>query len=133
MVTIILIIAITVLIYIIACIAEQIKIKKHLYETRIVQLKNGNYVVYQFMKYITGVDTEFNDVSYNHGWKPYGNKDMAEKDPITHKEICYFRNMADAVDLKIRIDNYYKKKLQDEENKRKEKEGYEIANPKVLK
>ena len=85
------------------------------------------------MKYITAVDTEFNDVAYKYGWKPYGNKDMAEKDPITHKEICYFLNMADAVDLKIRIDNYYKKKLQDEENKRKEKEGYEIADPKVLK
>lgn len=124
---------VTFLILVTIYIIKQKRIKKLLHETRIVQLKNGKYVVYQFMQYVYSVDPEFGDAFYKYDWKPYGHKDMAEKDPITRKEICYFSNMADAIDLKMKIDNYYKKKKAEEEEFKKTEEGFEIADPRVLK
>ncbi len=130
---VLILLAITVLILFIIFVVKQRRIKKRLHETRIVQLKNGKYVVYQFMQYVYCVDSEFGDTLYKYDWKPYGYKDMAEKDPITHKEVCYFSNMADAIDLKLKIDNYYKKKKAEAEQAKKIEAGFEIADPSVLK
>ena len=49
-------------------------------KTKIVQLKNGKFMVYQYMRYRTGCDWEFGDVFCDWGWQPYGCSDMVEED-----------------------------------------------------
>lgn len=41
-------------------------------KTKIIQLKNGKFMVYQYMRYRTGCDLEFGDVFCDWGWQPYG-------------------------------------------------------------
>lgn len=49
-------------------------------KTKIIQLKNGKFMVYQYMRYRTGCDMEFGDVFCDWGWQPYGSPDMVEED-----------------------------------------------------
>lgn len=49
-------------------------------KTKIVQLRNGKFVVYQYMRYCYGVDCEFGDAFCRWGWQPYGCKEMVEED-----------------------------------------------------
>lgn len=49
-------------------------------KTKIIQLKNGKFMVYQYMRYRTSCDMEFGDVFCDWGWQPYGCSDMVEED-----------------------------------------------------
>ena len=48
--------------------------------TKIVKLKNGKFMVYQYMRYRTGYDWEFDEGFCDWGWQPYGSPDMVEED-----------------------------------------------------
>jgi len=94
-------------------------------KTKIVQLKNGKFMVYQYMRYRTGCDWEFGDVFCDWGWMPYGCKDMVEEDEeigLNGNPPSFF-NVHEARLLEKKIAELYKRREQEIIEKKMEEDG----------
>lgn len=93
-------------------------------KTKIIQLTNGKYVVYQYMRYRTGCDWEFGDVFCDWGWMPYGCSEMIEEDAeIGLKRSLHFSDLDEARELKKKIDDLYRKREEEIMERKMEEDG----------
>lgn len=93
-------------------------------KTKIIQLKNGKFVVYQYMRYRTGCDCEFGDVFCDWGWMPYGCSEMIEEDEeIRLKRGLHFYTIDEARELKKKIDELYNRREVEIIEKKMEEDG----------
>lgn len=94
-------------------------------KTKIIQLKNGKFMVYQYMRYRTGCDWEFGDVFCDWGWQPYGCSEMVEEDEEIglKKGLHFFSTIDEARELKKRIDELYNRREVEIIEKKMEEDG----------
>lgn len=93
-------------------------------KTKIIQLKNGKFVVYQYMRYRTGCDWEFGDVFCDWGWMPYGCSEMIEEDEeIGLKRGLHFSTIDEARELQKKIDELYNRREMEIIEKKMEEDG----------
>lgn len=94
-------------------------------KTKIIQLKNGKFVVYQYMRYRTGCDWEFGEVFCDWGWQPYGCSEMIEEDAdlVLKKGLHFFSTIDEARELQKKIDELYAKREREIIEKKMEEDG----------
>ena len=101
--------------------------KTHLNKTRIVQLRNGKFMLYQYMKYVKRyVDLgtrSLNYEVYGYAWKPYGDGRAVIKDG-PDLPCRAFNTGIEAKAFKDLVDEFFKNLASKEEHERVLEDGY---------